>query len=98
MKLSSCIATEHIPNKQFALSICLCDARQTELASYLADFTLATDTAAGALALQNLAEEHHCGATLTVEPYEGLRKVRQRAMTIIRLVLFDNTLIIVFHT
>lgn len=51
---------------------------QTELASYLADFTLATDTAAGALALQKLAEEHHCGATLTVEPYEGLRKVGHR--------------------
>lgn len=51
-------------------------ASQTELASYLGDFTLETDTAAGALALQKLAEEHHCGATLTVEPYEGLRKVR----------------------
>ncbi|CAN0024749.1 unnamed protein product [Scytosiphon promiscuus] len=49
-------------------------ANETEYASYLADFTLATDTAAGALALQRLAEEHHCGATLTVEPYEGLRK------------------------
>lgn len=51
---------------------------QTELASYLADFTLGTDTAAGALALQMLAEEHHCGATLTVEPYKGLRKVLLR--------------------
>lgn len=49
---------------------------QTEVASYLGDFTLATDTAAGALALQKLAEQHHCGATLTVAPYEGLRKVR----------------------
>lgn len=49
---------------------------QTDLDSYLADFTLSTDTAKGVLALQKLAEEHHCGANLTVEPYEGLRKVR----------------------
>lgn len=52
-------------------------SRKMELASYLADFTLGTDTTAGALALQKLAEAHHCGATLTVEPYEGLRKVRE---------------------
>lgn len=51
--------------------------RQTDLDSYLADFTLSTDTAKGVLALQRLAEEHHCGANLTVEPYEGLRKVQQ---------------------
>lgn len=49
---------------------------QTELASYLGDFSLSTDTAAGALALQKLSEDHHCGATLTVQPYKGLRKVR----------------------
>ncbi|CAM9094825.1 unnamed protein product [Laminaria digitata] len=49
-------------------------AQETDLDSYLADFTLSTDTAKGVLALQKLAEEHHCGANLTVEPYEGLRK------------------------
>lgn len=48
---------------------------QTELASYMGDFSLSTDTAAGALALQKLSEDHHCGATLTVQPYKGLRKV-----------------------
>ncbi|CAB1096112.1 unnamed protein product [Ectocarpus sp. CCAP 1310/34] len=59
------------------MSLLVDPENETELASYLADFTLATDTAAGALALQKLAEEHHCGATLTVEPYEGLRKEEQ---------------------
>lgn len=48
--------------------------RQTELASYLGDFNIATDTAAGALAVQKLAEEHHCGATIKFAPYEGLKK------------------------
>eukprot|EP00903_Cladosiphon_okamuranus_P022872 g21064.t1 len=56
------------------IDLLVAPANETELVSYLADFTLGTDTAAGALALQKLAEEHHCGAILTVEPYKGLRK------------------------
>ncbi|CAM9180188.1 unnamed protein product, partial [Hapterophycus canaliculatus] len=56
------------------MSLLVDPAKETDYASYLADFTLATDTAAGALALQRLAEEHHCATTITVEPYEGLRK------------------------
>lgn len=51
------------------------EVTQTELATYLGDFNIATDTAAGALAVQKLAEEHHCGATITIAPYEGVRKV-----------------------
>ncbi|CAM9117146.1 unnamed protein product [Ectocarpus sp. 8 AP-2014] len=69
------------------MSLLVDPENETELASYLADFTLATDTAAGALALQKLAEEHHCGATLTVEPYEGLRKdisARRVAAAVVR--------------
>lgn len=71
------LSTSHPPLSPHGMSrLVLRFSRQTELASYLADFTLGTDTAAGALALQKLAEEHHCGATLTVEPYKGLRKVQ----------------------
>ncbi|CAM9264609.1 unnamed protein product [Sphacelaria rigidula] len=50
------------------------EASKAEPSSYLADFNIATDTAAGALSVQKLAEEHHCGATIACTPYEGLRK------------------------
>lgn len=45
------------------------------MASYLADLTLETDTVASVPALQRLAEEHHCKASLMVGPYKGLKKV-----------------------
>lgn len=68
------------------------DVSQTDLDYYLADFTLSTDTAKGVLALQKLAEEHHCGANLTVEPYEGLRKVRPLVVTTTVATRHDATL------
>lgn len=76
MRLPGQVVVRGIVNWSATPSFFFAGVRQTDYVSYLADFTLATDTAAGALALQRLAEEHHCGATLTVEPYEGLRKVR----------------------
>lgn len=64
-----------MPMADLSIVTCVHQASKTELASYLGDFSIATDTAAGALAVQKLAEEHHCGATITCTPYEGLRKV-----------------------
>ncbi|CAM9514219.1 unnamed protein product [Discosporangium mesarthrocarpum] len=50
------------------------ELNREEVSSYLEDFTLGTDTAEEALAVQRLGENHCCTATVTFGPYQGLQK------------------------